>query len=64
MELNDYLGKKIEVTICHHGIYNIHRGVLISVNSREICLRRDNGRSLWVRRPRYFKDSIKELVEK
>lgn len=61
MELNDFLGKKVEVTICHHGITNTHVGVLTDINKNEICLCKDSGKDLWVRRPKFFKDSIKEL---
>ena len=53
--------QKIEVTICRRGIYHVHYGVLTDVNSKEICLKKDDGRNLWIRRPQYFKDSIKEV---
>lgn len=61
MDLKECLGKKVEITICHHGRYHKHYGVLTDITKYDICLLRDNGRDLWIRKPTYPRDSFKVL---
>ena len=59
--IREFVGKQVEVTIVHRGIYHIYYGVLTDINKDDICLLRDDGKDKWIRRPKRFNDNIKEV---
>ena len=65
-DLISFVGKPVEIrvyrkryTVMEH--IKIFRGVLSDVGSTMVCLRRKNGKCIWVPKPNFFRDSIEEL---
>ena len=66
-DLISFVGKPVEIrvyrkryTVAEH--IKVFRGILSCVGDTTLCLRRKNGKCIWVPKPNFFRDSIKELV--
>ena len=64
-DIYNFMSKPILVTL-HRQRYRHHvktfSGVLCECNKSTVCLRKKNGKRVWIPRPRFFRDTIMEIV--
>jgi hypothetical protein len=60
MDLSQYVGKHVEVTLYRKHKYKQYHGRLTDIGMNEICLVND-GKSRWILRPCHYKDTIREI---